>query len=178
MSDIDDDEFVWVRTHPSSSGRSYVVTVEYSKDVAVTIKPSEGEMYAGYVLASAMRAAHDAAVFAQLTTRGLSSDLAAQTILSLRADRPDLVRVARVPVELVPGVNDAGDPFLVLVLAGEEVAQWTVEDARSHAHGVLEAVSAADLDAAYYRHLIGVVGVEEPTARAVVGDLLGRVSGS
>lgn len=166
---------VWVRTQPSASGRAYVVTIDLTDDHSTTLKPTEAAEYARYVLAAAMRAAHDAAVFAQLDQRGLSRDLIIETIRSLRDDRPPL-RTATPVLKLDPGINAAGEPFLHLTLpTGTVLGQWNVDDARHHAHAVLEAVHAADLDAAYYRHLVGAARVDEATARAAVGDLLGRV---
>lgn len=166
---------VWVRTQPSASGRTYVVTIDFTDDLSRTLKPTEASEHARYVLAAAMQADHDAAVFRQLSDHGLELEAIAETVRALREDRPPL-RTAQRELTLEPGVNPEGGPFIRVSLDGQAIGQWTVADARSHAQGVLEAVHAADLDAAYYRHLVGVVGLDEPTARAAVGDLLGRVT--
>lgn len=168
------EEMVWVRTQPSASGKTYVVSIDFTDDLSVTLKPSEAAAYAAAVLAAGMYAAHDAAVLVQLTELGLTTVEAAGAIRTLRDSRAP-VPTTGTALALEPGVTAEGKPFLVILLAGEREGQWTVADARTHAQHVLEAVHAADLDAAYRRYLVGTVGLDEATAIAAVNDLVGRV---
>lgn len=169
-----DEQAVWVRTQPSTSGRTYVVSIDFNADTSATLNPAAAAAYASGVLTAAMRAAHDAGVFTQLTERGIPEADVARTILDLRNDRPDLPSTGT-SLALVPGVNPQGVPFLVVEIDGKATGQWTVEDGRNHATHVLEAVHAADLDAAYHRYLMGVIGLDNESATAAVDDLAGRV---
>lgn len=45
------------------------------------------------------------------------------------------------------GVNQAGEPFVQLILGDKVIAQQTVEVAREHATAMLEAAEAAEQDA-------------------------------
>lgn len=162
---------VWVRTEPSLDGRTYVVTVEASEDLACTLSPQEATQYALAVLTAASRADYDASVARQMTKVVGSKDAVLQLVTDLRRDRPPLDDSATAPLTFEPGVNSKHQPFLLLKLNGEPVGQWDVEDARSHALAVMEAVVCADLDSAYYRALTSLVGIEEPRARNVVEDL-------
>jgi hypothetical protein len=90
----------------------------------------------------------------------------------LRADRPPLDHAATAPLRLEPGVNSHLEPFIGVFIAGKQVGQWTCADARGHAAGIFEVMSAVDLDAAYHRFLVGTVGIEPDRARNVVTGLL------
>lgn len=171
---MSDDGCVWVRTAPSVSGKTYVVSVEYSEDLVVSLNRSEARDYANTVIAASTAARHDAAVYMQLVESGVDDNLAAGVVASLRADRAPVGRVLPV-FELRPGVGNHG-PFLVVLLAGEAAGQWTPAQAETHATGVLASVAAADLDQAYYRALRGSVGLEEEPARNAVAALARRVN--
>ncbi len=125
------------------------------------------------MLDAAHRAAYDAAVLEQLHTKlGIAADDAARLVMDMRADRPAQDLSATKPLKLVPGVSAfTRAPFLRIEMNGKAVGQWSVEDARQHALGVLEAVVVADLDANYYRALIGQVHLDEGRSRQVVADI-------
>ncbi|MGH3813433.1 MAG: hypothetical protein ACRDUV_13425, partial [Pseudonocardiaceae bacterium] len=166
---------VWIKSEPTVDGTAYVVTLEASDDVAVTLTPERALRYAWGVLDAAHRASYDAAVLAQLTSVGrqqLSVETVAQMVIDMREDRPPLDEAATAPLRFEPGVSQAKQhPFLGIYLNGERLGQWAVADAREHAMAVLEAVVVADLDGGYYRALTGLVGLEEPRARNVVADI-------
>lgn len=161
---------VWIKTEPSVDGARYVVTIEASEDLATTLSPDRALRYASGVLEAASRADYDAAVFKQVTAL-TSLQAARQLVVDLRGDRPPLDDEATYPIALEPGVNRSQEPFLTIRINGEPVGQWGIQDARSHALGVLEAVGRADLDSAYYRTLVGTVGLDENRARQVVADV-------
>lgn len=162
---------VWIKTEPTFDGSAYVVTLEASDDVAVTLDPDRALRYAWGVLDAAHRAAYDAAVMRQLGSL-TSQEAAGQIVKELRDDRPSLDSQVTKPMSFEPGVSVfTGEPFLVVIINGKRVGQWSFDDAREHALAVLENVAVADLDGAYYRALVGSVGLDEPRARNVVADI-------
>lgn len=170
-----DDETMWIRTEPAVDGASYVVTLELNADHAIVLTPTRATTYALAFLAAAQRAEYDAAVFAQIGgMRGSSVENAGHLVAEFRDDRPPIDPAATAPLTLHPGINHRGHAFIGLRLNGEPYGQVDVDGAREHALHVLEAPIAADFDAAYYRLLIGIVGVEEPTARHIVADIAKR----
>jgi hypothetical protein len=163
---------VWVLSDLAADG-TYVTTVQAGPDHARVLDRSEALAYAGAVLEAAARAEHDAAVLAQLHNfLGLPVEAAAGSVADLRAERPPIDPAALAPIGLVPGVSASTKlPFLILEVDGAPVGQWTVTDARRHAEAVLEVSAAADLDAAYFRWLVGAVALDAGRARNVVSDL-------
>jgi hypothetical protein len=163
---------VRISTEPSIDSKTYVVTLAASDDVAVILTPDRALQYALGILRAAHHAAYDAAVLRQMTIKvGVPMEAAAEVVGSLRADRPPLDHEATRPLRLEPGVNKHLEPFLVISVNGEQLGQWSVEDAEQHAMFVLSTVVVADLDSAYYRALTGLVNIEEPRARNIVADL-------
>ena len=163
---------VWVRTEPTVDGSGYVVTLEASDDVAVTLTPDVALRHAQGVLAAAHRAAYDAAVLRQMTQKfNFALSDAGKLAMELRSDRPPLDPTDTAPLWLEPGVKLDLKPFLIVHINGERVGQWDVDQAERHAHIVLAAVGVADLDSGYYR-MLRSTGVEEPQARAAVEDLV------
>lgn len=163
---------VWLRSELAPDLSHYVVTLEASDDVARILTPTTGLKYAAGVLAAAERADYDAAVIRQMGVGlKLPLDVAGQVVSDMRQDRPPLRDVDTHPLRFEPGVNMEGDGFLVVSLNDERLGQWTVEDARLHAMGVLQVIAVADLDATYFRTLVGLVGLDKGRASQVVGDL-------
>lgn len=169
---------ITVMSDVAPDGRTYVATVQLDGDTARTLNRDQGYAWAATVLAAAARAEHDSLVLRQLhRIVGMPLDLAASCVGDLRADRPPLDDKATEPLRLTPGVNSRGEPFIGVHINGAQVGQWTCEDARSHAAGVFEVMAAVDLDAAYYRYLVGSVRVESDRARNIVGSLAGLRTG-
>jgi hypothetical protein len=166
-----EENMVWIKTEPSLDGSTYVVTVEVSADRAITLTPQSAPRYAMAILAAVSRAEYDAAVFAQMSP--LINDLKAvgQLISDLRKDRPDIDISATAPLEIRPGVNKDAKPFLTVLIDGEPVGQWTIDDAYEHVRVALQVSAVADLDAGYYRVLTGIVGIEPAKARSIIEDL-------
>lgn len=162
---------IWVISDVAPDG-TYVATVQAGDDVAVTLPPDRAIAYALAALGAACRAEYDASVFAQLTTLGVTEVHAAGMILDLRKDRPPLDDDATKPLRFEPLVTSAAkEPAVYVELNGERIARWTTEDTRGHAMHVLEVLLGVDLDAAYRKQLVGVIGLDDETARAAVGGL-------
>lgn len=164
---------VWIKTEPTIDGNSYMVTLDASDDVSVSLTPTEALSHAQGVLAAARRAAYDAAVMRQLTSKvGIDDRSAMEFVMSMRDDRPPLAKDATAPLWLEPGVTPPPEfrPFLVLSINGEKVGQWDVDQAEQHAAWVLAMTGNADLDSGYFRAL-RTIGIGEDRARNVVDDL-------
>lgn len=163
---------VWINTEPTIDGSRYVVTLAASEDRAVTLNRKRTLDYAYALLDAVQRAEYDSAVARQLSkVDGVDEAAAMRIVGELRAARPGLQRRATEPMGFTPGVNSEYRPFLVIEIEGEKVGQWTLPDAREHALALIEAVIAAEQDTTYYKVLRGLVGVDEPVARAMIADL-------
>lgn len=163
---------VWVQSDIAADG-TYVVSLVFSSERAVTLSPDEARRHAETVLAAAHRAEHDAAVLTQLHGKlKIPLEDAGKTVGELRGDRPPLDPDALTPLGLEPCVAAADKrPFLAVSVDGKKVGQWETADARAHALALLEVVEAVNLDAAYHRYLVGTIGIESDRARVVVDDL-------
>ncbi|HEY9476374.1 MAG TPA: hypothetical protein VIS06_21300 [Mycobacteriales bacterium] len=163
---------IWVSSDVAADG-TYIVTVDYDDNHSRPLDRDTAVRYATTVLDACQYAEHDAAILAQLTKKlRIPVQAAAEFIAELRQDRPPLDCAALTPLGLEPGISArTRRPFLVLYLDGQPWAQWDVADGRQHAHAVLDAVPAVDLDAAYYRRLTGAMGVDPDQARQVIHDL-------
>ncbi|MEU8040913.1 hypothetical protein [Streptosporangium sp. NPDC049078] len=161
---------IWVQSDPLPNG-TYAAAIHYNDDTARILDRPAGLAYAAEVVAAATYAEHDAAVLRQLVAAGVDLHAAGHTISALRVDRPPLNDGATAPLRLIPGIATSGRGFLRVDIAGEQVGQWSPADARDHASNVLTVLAATTLDAAYRRHLIGPLGLDEARARIVVGDL-------
>jgi hypothetical protein len=162
---------VWLKTEPSPDGSTYMVTVEIDEDRAIPLTPESAPQYAMTILQAVARAEYDAAVFQQLHSLVPDMEAVAQIILDLRKDRADIDTTPTKPLEIEGGVNQKGEPFLYVRIDGEIVGQWDVSAAKKHVLAALEMCAVADLDAGYYRALVGLVGLDEGRARNVVDDL-------
>lgn len=163
---------ITVLSDVAPDGRTYIATVQLDGNTARTLDRDQGYAWAATVLAAAAQAEHDSLILRQLHgTVGMPLELAASCVADLRADRPPLDDKTTAPMRLVPGVNRKGEPFIGVHIHGTQVGQWTCADARQHAAGIFEVIAAVDLDAAYYRYLIGSIHVEPERARNIVGAL-------
>lgn len=163
---------IWIKTQPRLDGAGYVVTLEVDDDTALTLTPAVALNYAEALLTVVQRAEFDAAVVKQLTglVKGPET-AAAQIVLDLRRDRPPVSNLSD-PLSFDGGVSAAtGEPFIMIMVKGKQVGQWTLADARGHALHAIEAAGAADLDAAYVRVLTTLVGLDRNLAEQVVDDL-------
>lgn len=169
---------VWIRTTPGP-GTTYRVALEVDADTAFDLDVEGAFAHARAVLAATARAEHDATVVAQvrrLSTGqtpppGLDAEsLVGMVLGSLRVHRAPLKWPT--PFRLEPGVSAAtGEGFLSVMLRDVALGQWSLVDAREHAAAAVEAVEAAELDAAYLTLLLGQFDLPEDTARMAVADL-------
>lgn len=163
---------VWIKTEPTIDGSTYVVTIEASEDRSVILTPDRALRYASTILNHVARAEYDAAVARQLGNLIEDRKMLGQMVTDLRQDRPPISDDATTPLSFEGGVSAfTGKAFLHIAIDGKKIGQWDIPDAKAHALAVLEAVSAADLDSGYYRVLRSMVGLDENTARRVIGDL-------
>lgn len=162
---------LWVRSDVLPDG-SYGVTVSVGEDRAWTLPRRRAERYAVACMARAIEAEHDAAVFRLLTIRLRmeAKSAAALVVQDVRASRQADDR-ATAPMRFVPSLTIEGKPFLVHEVDGETVGQLIPADLRDHAAGVLQVLAAADLDRALLASLTGAIGLDDGTARAVIGAL-------
>lgn len=168
---------IWVNSTPTFDGKGYVVSLEMDDDEAYVLDPEVARIYAFAVIEAAARAEYDNAVYRQLSEKLRITDqqTVLQMIVDLRKDRPDIVQPP-LPFEIVPcvaatrmGQDDAAS---VQIHRGQEViGQMDIPAARSHAEAVLELLTVADLDSAYFRQLVGLVKIEPERARQVIDDL-------
>lgn len=164
---------VWIKTEPLIDGSGYMVTLDASEDVSVSLTPAEAFRHAQGILAAAHRAAYDAAVMRQLIRKLHIDDMAAmEFVMSMRKDRPPLAPEDTAPIWLEPGVTRPPEmrPFLVQSVNGEKVGQWDIDQAERHARAVLAMSGVADLDSGYLRAL-RTIGIEEYRAHNVIDDL-------
>lgn len=164
---------VWIKTEPTMDGTGYVVTLDASDDVSVTLTPTDALRHAQGVLAAAQRAAYDAAVMRQMTRSWQFPFQDARNLLMImRGDRPPLDPADTAPLWLEPGVTPTDlRPFLALSINGKQVGQWDVGQAEQHARWVLAMSGVADLDSGYYRLLRTHAGTDAELARVAVDDL-------
>lgn len=165
-------EGLWIISEPTPLGETYIVSMNLD-DRAWALPPDDAYAWARYVMATATRADHDAAIVRQLLKTGLDRDASVQLVRELRADRPPLVQ-GNQPIRLEPGVSSDGEfrGFVAMYVDDEQVGQMDPLQAQEHATVVLGVLETADLDSAYYRALRGTVGLGEGTSRAVVHDLV------
>jgi hypothetical protein len=151
---------------------SYVPTLQITDDRAVTFDDHRQAVeYAMFVMTAAELADYDAAVFRQATSMGMDRPVAAHMVAELRNRRPPIPDEATAPLRFVSIVTLKGKPAVQIFLDGEPFGQWSPGSARRHAQQVLRAVLAAELDGVFYRYAVDVLGVDEPSSRALVTDL-------
>lgn len=159
---------LWVSTDPTPDG-VYRVNLMWGPDQALVLDQETAMAHAREVLNAAAEAEYDAAVAKQLRARGVDHKAVVQMVLDLRAERPEVPPPT--PMSLTPGVSAfTGQPFIGLHMHGKQIGQWSPDDARDHAVYVLMSLRVAELDSAYLRGL-RAIGLDDSTARAVVGDL-------
>ncbi|WP_068924990.1 hypothetical protein [Planobispora rosea] len=168
---------IWVASDLAPDG-TYVTAIHYSGDRSRILDRAAALAYAAEIHRAAVCAEHDAAIIRQLTSLGLPMEAGGHTVRALRADRPPLDDAATAPLRLVPGVSArTGAGFLDLYVDGKQVGQWDPVDARGHASYILDALAAADLDAAYHRYLISDHGLDADSAKAIIGGLAAHLAG-
>lgn len=166
-------EGLWVRSDVLPTG-AYGVSINVGDDHAWTLPPDRALRYAAACVRRATEAEHDTAVLSFLGSIG-ADDEAAQALLTndLWPDRV-VNHEDTEPLRFHSGIGRrpstaAFVPTLRMEVRGTEVGELTPADLRNHAVGVLNALAAADLDAAVVRSLSSSAG--EDRARAMVESL-------
>jgi hypothetical protein len=169
---------LWVASRLGDDGRYAVQISLGGTRLAWQLDPTRGLRYARAVLRVAQLAEHDSAVIRQLAALGTPVEAAAELLardlrperapLDDQATRPLLFRPIVAVDGLVPIVQMEWPPQPEL---GHRAAQLTARAAAGHAASVLEVAFAVELDDAYARMLVGVLGLPELRARALIDDL-------
>jgi len=166
-------ESIWVKADVDLAG-NYRLVVEYNADTAETFDQPRATAYATEVFTAAAYAEYDAAVMAQMTKKlGLPMEAVAEVIRGLRADRPPLNQAALGLLRMEPGIAARNmKPFLKCSLTCHPMEwQWDPADANQHAGYVVQCYPVANLDSAYRRYLVGVIGIDQNRAMHAVEDL-------
>lgn len=171
--DEPDENSMWIATEPTLDGTSFMVTIRIGQDRSFALTVDEAHAHARKIMDAVAIAEYDAAVVAQLKSIGKFEDDDIMAMLNdFRADRPPYDNTGTEPFEYLPGLGRTDmRPALLMKVEGKAWGSLDPERAKRHALGLIEATTAADLDAAYLRMLRGVVGVPEGTARGMVADL-------
>lgn len=159
---------IWLVSNLDPDG-VYRAVLELDADTAIHLTRELAVLWAEYVLIQVVRAEHDGMIWRQLTATGVTEESRAMLLLDLRKDRAEPESPIRMRIQ--PGLMKDGTGFLKLLLDGTTISgEWSLDDARRHAAGVIEQVHATDLDQAYRPALIGLVGMDPVAAgRAVMG---------
>jgi hypothetical protein len=162
---------VWIRSEPDEKGY-YHVHVEVGKDRTYPMDGPTAYAWAREVLSAVAAAEYDAAVLKQMLDLGTDDEGAALMVTELRVDRAAEVPLSMIPgLAMRPGVSQrTRQGFLTLVLDGEPVGQWEMNDARQHALALLMAIEVAVLDGAYLRAL-EKTGLERKLALHAISEL-------
>lgn len=171
---------ITIQSDVLSDGR-YGIVISEGMDIVRAMSAQSAYKHAQEVLKAAQRAKYDAAIFLQLTHKfSLPPVDAGHIVADIRKKRRPLDEKALSPIGLEPGATIEGKPFLIVSVRGEAVGQWTPRDARGHALVALELAEVVSLDTAYYNylrndqanHLRSDWGLDETTARSIVGDIM------
>lgn len=159
---------LWVSSEVVSDG-AYAVAIGAGDDRSWPLDADRALSYAASCFARAMEAEHDSALFSALRGAGIpAKEVAALVMAELRPNRDD--GEATKPLRFVPAIGMRG-PFLTIEIDGVSIGQLTPEDLREHGANVLSAVAAVKLDAKLYDVMTDCIGVDDKTARAIVGSL-------
>lgn len=166
---------VWIRTEPTPDDSGYMVTLSVGEDSIVHLTPERAFAHARVLLEHVARAEYDAAIVRQMRkVMGKDPDTMktiALLIRDVRSDRPPLDDEATSPVRFEPGVNQSHKGFIAVFQGDEQLGTWGIKAAKAHAQALIESVENANLDAAYVRALVGIVGIDRQRALNVVHDL-------
>lgn len=161
---------LWVRSELLPNG-TYGVGLSVGEDRAWVLTRDQAVAYAVACFARATEAEHDAATFALLRHIGIKERDAAEVIVKdIRPSRP-VDHTATEPLHFIVQFGLRAGPYLRMRLGGRDAGELTTADLRDHAAAVLQVLAAADLDANLRRVLVGQFGLDDATARGVVGEL-------
>lgn len=151
---------------------TYICTLELDNRPLRALSPAEALAYVTELMWAVTCAEYDAAVLAQLTAvKKLDMEHISWVMRGLREDRRPVQPAATYPVVYTPIVSARDHLPRVTAQCGQTKWQWETEVARQHCQQVLQTSAGVDMDAAYYKHLTGFLGLPEGTAREMVGGL-------
>lgn len=174
MSDDEQEKGLWIITEPTIEGNAFAVVVKVDgRGYALTT--DDAFRHARQIFTALAYAEYDAAVLHQMHDR-LGEDQTKMLLHDIQQDRAPYEVKATPPFSYLPAVGTdrktgKTSGVIALEVSGTHWGVMTGEQAREHAIGLIQATSAAELDAAYLRTLRGVVGLDEGRARTVVAEL-------
>jgi hypothetical protein len=166
----DQTEGLWITSDPRDDG-SYTVTVSLQGDRTWAFTPFKLRRYAAGALRTAAEADYEQAVIDQLRAGDVDLRVVLETVAALRHFRPANDAARDCPLHYEPGVNPAGKAFVKIMVDDQQVGQVDPAELRRHAMVAYEAEVVAELDAAYRKVLVRVVGVTDEEAIGAVTDL-------
>lgn len=161
---------VWLHTQLQPDGQ-YIVTLSIGEDFARELTLDVALKHAVEVLHIVGLADYAQAVRQQLVSLDINPDSVEELLQTLM---PRLSSIPEAVTELVmlPAINRKnGEPMLQVSFRGSKLGVWSLQEARSHAMGILETTLAATMDTEYRRVLIDVADLEDGTAAAVINDV-------
>jgi hypothetical protein len=173
---------LWLKLHGNDDG-TYSVLLEIGDDEARIMTEAEALTWAQHVSSIAAAAHHDAMVLAQMRDLDMPPHVAAGMIRKIRELRRSQMPAS--PLEnltLSPAITsdedvtphqipEKLDGFVMISYRGDQVGQWSVDDATRHAGDVLLCQSMSLMDATYLRALRDIIKLDFPKARAIVREL-------
>jgi hypothetical protein len=160
---------VWLNTQLQPD-EQYIVTLSIGEDYAVELTVELALSHAVEVLRHVALADYAQAIRKQMTRIGTEAEAVEDLLRSLVPKLPLAAPVTA--LAMMPAINrKTGEPLLQLSFKDELLGVWTLQQARSHALGVLEAMLAADLDTSYRQVLMDVVELDGNTAAGVISDI-------
>lgn len=170
----DDGEFaLWVVADAIEDG-TYCPVVTFGPDRSWPLYAGATE-YAEAVTEVAVAAEHDAAVVAMLVdVVGMPLPMVATLVQELRGRRPEHVEPLD-GMRITAAVNHAGKPFVTIEVKGCEPMQTAPYRLRKHGADVLAVKASITLDRTLRAALVDPFGLDDQTARGMVGELAGYI---
>lgn len=161
---------VWIKSELGEDD-TYHLFVEWGPDRVMPLTDEMGVDWCRTVMAAVAAAEHDATLIRHLREMKMPDPLIGSILTRARSERAERASRAFLPgITLTPGVSaTTGGPFIGLH-DGRRVGQWSCQDARDHAIGILEALETVELDRILLRTLMHC-GVTRDQAASLVMDL-------
>jgi hypothetical protein len=161
---------LFITSAPDDDG-IYHLALEWGPDEAVSLSDEEAAAWARGVLMAAAIARHEERLVRELVGIGMEQDAMGLLVQTLRGRR-GLPPPGPLGLELIPQVRSRDlSGFLILRRNGEDIGQWTIEDATGHAEGIFMAVVTLGLDTALYQTLMSEFGLPGPSAAGLISAM-------
>lgn len=174
MADDNGSLFISITSSPDSNGE-YQLIIEFGDTgEIVPLDTDLARAWTDEVVSAICRAEYDVAVVRQMAEilGDTEREVGTAFIAEMRSQRGDFQHQPMFKgLRMIPGVAfDTGEPFIAIARDDEILGQWTVQDARAHALGLLEALEIARLDSAYFA-MMQRMDVDTDMAAIAINDL-------